>query len=122
MGATRIPRTLFVSGGMSGLGRALATVYLRRGSNVAIFDLAIDDGVMAELGDHKSRDSQKLVAYAADVADLEALRDAVGRAVAATGDPQLAINCAGIQRAAKAQRDYVFVHELAGGRERWWRP
>jgi len=100
MSRTRIPRTLFVTGGMSGLGKGLAAIYLARGSDVAIFDLAIRDDVMAELARHKLRDGQKLVAYQASVTDLEELKAAVAQAVEAIGNPELAINCAGLQRAA----------------------
>jgi NAD(P)-dependent dehydrogenase (short-subunit alcohol dehydrogenase family) len=85
---------------MSGLGKGLAAIYLARGSDVAIFDLAIRDDVMAELARHKLRDGQKLVAYQASVTDLEELKAAVAQAVEAIGNPELAINCAGLQRAA----------------------
>ena len=94
------PRTLFITGGMSGLGKALAAAYLQRGSDVAIFDLAVNDEVLAELDNCKLRRSQRLVAYQASVTDLAALSAAVDQAVAATDKPELAINCAGIQRAA----------------------
>ena len=100
MSGVKVPGTVFVTGGMSGLGRALAARYLRRGSNVALFDLAVKDEVMAELGNCKRHAGQKLVAFAANVTDLEATKRAVGQAVEAIGDPVLAINCAGIQRAA----------------------
>lgn len=100
MSGTKTPRTLFVTGGMSGLGKALAAIYLGRGADVAIFDLTVNDEVMAELGQHKLHDGQKLVAYAASVTDLEALSGAVSAAVEVIGNPELAINCAGIQRAA----------------------
>ena len=100
MSGTTTPRTLFVTGGMSGLGKALAGKYLQRGSDVAIFDLAVNDEVLAELADCKLRRSQKIVAYQASVTDLDALSAAVEQAVAAIDNPELAINCAGIQRAA----------------------
>ncbi len=100
MSGVKIPETLFVTGGMSGLGKALAEIYLRRGSNVALFDLAIRDEVMRELEACKQRHTQKLVAYAANVTELAALTAAVGQAVETIGHPVLAINCAGIQRAA----------------------
>ena len=45
MSGTKAPRTLFITGGMSGLGRALAAAYLRRGADVAIFDLAANADV-----------------------------------------------------------------------------
>jgi NAD(P)-dependent dehydrogenase (short-subunit alcohol dehydrogenase family) len=97
-GVTR-PKTLFVSGGMSGLGKALAAEYLRRGADVAIFDLAVRDEVLGELGGCKLRDSQKIVAYPCSVTEFESLCAAVEQAVEAIGSPELAVNCAGIQRA-----------------------
>lgn len=100
MSGNTTPKTLFVTGGMSGLGKALAAIYLGRGADVAIFDLAINEEVMSELGRHKLHDAQKLVAYAANVTDMEALSGAVSEAVKVIGNPQLAVNCAGIQRAA----------------------
>jgi len=100
MSGTTTPRTLFVTGGMSGLGKALAAIYLGRGADVAIFDLAVNEEIIAELGRHKLRDTQKLVAYAASVTDMEALSGGVSEAVKVIGNPELAINCAGIQRAA----------------------
>jgi len=92
-------KTVFVTGGMSGLGKALASEYLRRGSDVAIFDLALNDEVLLELEEFRQSDSQNIVAYAANVTDFEALNRAVEQAVEVIGRPELAINCAGIQRA-----------------------
>ena len=118
MSATTIPRTLFVTGGMSGLGKALAAIYLGRGADVAIFDLAVNEEVIAELGRHKLRDTQKLVAYAASVTDMEALSEAVSEAVKVIGISELAINCAGIQRAAPFEElsgaDFELVVQVNG--------
>jgi NAD(P)-dependent dehydrogenase (short-subunit alcohol dehydrogenase family) len=100
MSGITVPRTLFVTGGMSGLGKALAAEYLLRGSDVAIFDLAVNDEVLAELNNCKLRRSQRLFAYQASVTDFAALSAAVEQAVTAIDKPELAINCAGIQRAA----------------------
>lgn len=93
------PKTCFVTGGMSGLGKALAAQYLQRGADVAIFDLVVKEEVLRELEGYRQHDRQTVVAYEASVTDDEALSAAVDRAVTAIGDPQLAINCAGIQRA-----------------------
>lgn len=90
---------VFVSGGMSGLGRALASEYVQRGANIAIFDLQVNDDVVEQLGSFRRVDSQKIVAYAASVTDSGALTSAVEQAVSEIGNPELAINCAGIQRA-----------------------
>jgi NAD(P)-dependent dehydrogenase (short-subunit alcohol dehydrogenase family) len=100
MSGIKQPNTLFVSGGMSGLGKALAAAYLRRGANVAIFDLAADQDVLRELESCRQHSSQQVLAYQASVTDFDALAQSVQQAVDAIGSPELAINCAGIQRAA----------------------
>lgn len=91
---------VFITGGMSGLGQALAAVYLRRGADVAIFDMAVRDDVLRELESCRQWDSQKIVAYKVSVTDSGPLGEAVQQAVDTIGGPELAINCAGIQRAA----------------------
>lgn len=93
-----IPRSVFISGGMSGLGRALACEYVQRGSNVAIFDLVVNDVVVAELESLRRSTSQKVVARTASVTDFDTLDSSVKRAVSEIGEPELAINCAGINR------------------------
>lgn len=99
MNAARVPQRVFISGGMSGLGKALAGRYLQRGADVAIFDLVADAGVLSELQDCKRSSNQQCVMYQASVTDFESLDAAVTAAVTAIGAPELAINCAGIQRA-----------------------
>jgi NAD(P)-dependent dehydrogenase (short-subunit alcohol dehydrogenase family) len=99
MTATDKPKTCFITGGMSGLGRALAAQYLQRGADVAIFDLQVNGDVLQALESHRQSAAQKIVAYAASVTDSEALSGAVQQAVMAIGPPELAISSAGIQRA-----------------------
>lgn len=99
MNAATVPQRVFISGGMSGLGKALAGRYLQRGADVAIFDLVADAGVLSELQDCKRSSNQQCVMYQASVTDFESLDAAVTAAVTAIGAPELAINCAGIQRA-----------------------
>ena len=98
-GLSNKPDTLYISGAMSGIGRALAGAYLQRGARVAIFDLRIDEGVLQELDKLRQSGAQQLVAHAADVTDFQALQAAVEQAAQAIGEPALAIRCAGIQRA-----------------------
>jgi len=93
------PKTFFVSGGMSGLGKALAAEYLKRGADVAIFDLQRDEDVLEALRLCTVNAGQKLVAYEASVTDFEQLSSAIEQAVDAIGVPRMAVNCAGIQRA-----------------------
>lgn len=113
MSGTKQPNTLFVSGGMSGLGKALAAAYLRRGANVAIFDLAIDEKVLQDLERLRQHDSQQVLAYQANVTDFDTLAQSAQQAVDAVGGPDLAINCAGIQRAAPFEQLPRDMFELA---------
>ena len=99
MAGIKNPKTFFVSGGMSGIGKALAIEYLQRGADVAIFDLVVEDSVLQELDNARRNKTQQIVAFQASVTDFEQLVTAVGQAVEAIGPPELAINCAGIQRA-----------------------
>ena len=99
MAGIKNPKTLFVSGGMSGIGKALAHEYVGRGANVAIFDLVVEDAVLQELDNARQNKTQQIVAFQASVTDFEQLAIVVGQAVEAIGPPELAINCAGIQRA-----------------------
>lgn len=116
------PSTVFVTGGMSGLGKALAQAYLQRGSDIAIFDLLVNEDVLRELEAARLDATQRVVAYAASVTDFDALQAAVDQAVSALGKPDLALNCAGIQRAAPfgqlAQDDFeqVIQVNLVGSR------
>jgi NAD(P)-dependent dehydrogenase (short-subunit alcohol dehydrogenase family) len=99
MAEIKNPKTFFVSGGMSGIGKALAIEYLQRGADVAIFDLVVEDDVLQELHNARKNKNQQIVAFQASVTDFEQLATTVGQAVEAIGPPELAINCAGIQRA-----------------------
>ena len=93
------PATCFITGGMSGLGLALARRYLRRGASVAIFDLALADDTLRTLEADRRDAGQTVAAFAVDVTDARALAEAVADAHAQLGAPTLAIHCAGIQRA-----------------------
>ena len=99
MTATIQPATVYITGGMSGIGKALAIEYLRRGAHVAIFDLNVNDAVLKELSKSRRHAEQTVIAYQASVTDSAGLSEAVAQAVAMIGAPQLGLNCAGIQRA-----------------------
>ncbi|MEU5687251.1 short-chain dehydrogenase [Streptomyces venezuelae] len=73
-----------VTGGASGIGRATAELLAARGADVAVLDLA-PDGV-----------DKPLRAYAADLTDDTAVRDAVAAAAADLGGLDVLINNAGV--------------------------
>jgi NAD(P)-dependent dehydrogenase (short-subunit alcohol dehydrogenase family) len=116
------PATCFITGGMSGLGNGLAAEYVKRGSNVAIFDLTVSQDVLRDLQSLQLIDTQKVMAFQVDVTAGNALCEAAGQAEQEIGRPELAIHCAGIQRAQPFEElsaehfDQVVQVNLCGSR------
>lgn len=116
------PRTVFISGGSSGIGRGFAHRLAAEGADVAIFNRKPAPEVVGELRALARRPGQRFESYRADVSDAAAIRDAVGRAMAEMGPPDLAINSAGIQIAkpfdelAAHEFDRVVAVNLGGSR------
>ena len=108
----------FVTGGGSGIGLRLAEMLAERGVRLAIFDLKVADDVRARL----TAAAPGVVFHHVDLRDSDGLEAAVGRAVSEIGPPQLAINCAGAQRAkvfeqmTAADFDFVVDVNLRGSR------
>lgn len=113
---------VYITGGMSGLGKALAVQYLMRGADVAVFDLRVEPEVLSALREHCQRENQQVLAYAADVSRFEHIDSAVAAAQESLGAPQLAISCAGINRAlpfealSGAQFEQVMSVNVTGSR------
>jgi NAD(P)-dependent dehydrogenase (short-subunit alcohol dehydrogenase family) len=80
-------RTVFVSGGASGIGAAFVRAFAGQGARVAFADIADDAGnaLAAELG-HGAR------YFHCDVRDIEALRGALAQAASALGPITVLIN------------------------------
>ncbi|MBQ0748158.1 MAG: SDR family NAD(P)-dependent oxidoreductase [Marinobacter sp.] len=91
------PRAAFISGGGSGIGLCLVKSLISEGTSVAVFDLRVDDSVVAEL-QNNARPSQKIEFYAADVTDPVAVEAAMEKAASDMSPPDLAINSAGMMR------------------------
>ena len=116
------PRTVFISGGGSGIGREFARRLAAEGADIVIFNRKLAPEVVAELRAVAGRTDQRFETYSADVSDAGAIHAAVGRAVAEMGPPDLAINSAGIQIAkpfdelAGPEFDRVVAVNLGGSR------
>ena len=110
--------TAFVTGGGSGIGLRLAEMLALRGVRLAVFDLRLSDDVRRRLGSA----APGSVFHEVDVRDAARLEAAVRASVAEVGAPQLAINCAGVQRArvfgelTAADFDFVVDINLRGSR------
>lgn len=110
--------TAFITGGGSGIGLRLADMLAQRNVRLAIFDQELSDDVRRRLGGTRAR----CAFHEVDVRDASGLETAVRTAVAEVGAPQLAINCAGVQRTAPFDQlsaetfDFVIDVNLRGSR------
>ncbi|MDL1872709.1 3-hydroxyacyl-CoA dehydrogenase [Deltaproteobacteria bacterium PRO3] len=85
-----------VTGGASGLGRAVAEAFLQSGAKVVVVDLARDENAasVAQLG-------ERALFAPADVSDEAAVQQALAAAKERFGALHVAVNCAGIAFALK---------------------
>nr|WP_295076158.1 SDR family NAD(P)-dependent oxidoreductase [uncultured Roseateles sp.] len=91
------PRTVFISGGGSGIGREMARQLAREGAHIALINRKLAPQVVAELRALALRADQRFESYSADVSDDVALQQVIQQAVQDLGAPDLAINSAGMQ-------------------------
>lgn len=87
-------QAVIVTGGASGLGGATASALAAAGAKVAIFDL------QDELGEKKAKELGGLY-IKTNVADAANTEASVKTVVEKLGAPRVAVNCAGIGRAAR---------------------
>lgn len=87
-----------VTGGASGIGKAIAQAYHDKGAKVVIVDLQLEmaQTQAASIGDG-------VLAYACDVSDMESVKSAVAAIVAAVGRIDILVNSAGIVALAPAE-------------------
>jgi NAD(P)-dependent dehydrogenase (short-subunit alcohol dehydrogenase family) len=89
-------KVAIVTGGASGLGRAIVERLVAQGAKAAIFDLNEDAGMalVAELGD-------AVIFQRVNVADEDSTQQGIDKVMASFGAIHICINCAGIGNAAK---------------------
>lgn len=104
-------KTAIITGAGSGIGRAVATLFMREGASLALFDLdtrtteALASQLQEEYGN-------RCMTCVADVTSTEQVQYAVEQAQHALGHTDILINCAGIN---------VFRDPLTLGEEDWQR-
>ena len=90
------PRTVFITGASSGIGRDMARRLAAEGASIAIFNRSAAEDVLQELRSAARSADQGFACYRADVADARAIEAAVAQAVRDMGAPDLAIHSAGV--------------------------
>ncbi|PSH25802.1 D-threitol dehydrogenase [Yersinia pseudotuberculosis] len=94
-----------ITGGATGIGHAIAELYLAKGARVVLMDCA--DNV-AEIAEQLDRDNA--VGLHCDVSDSQSVRQAVAQAIGAFGQLDILVNSAGIAALDPAEK----------GREQDW--
>jgi NADP-dependent 3-hydroxy acid dehydrogenase YdfG len=88
------PKTVLITGASSGIGRALALEYARRGAHVAL--VARRESELGSLAETIGSSGGRATPFACDVADAPAIFDAVKRAEGALGGLDMVIANAGV--------------------------
>src|SRR6202034_4379265 len=87
-------RSAFISGGGSGMGRAVAHRLAQEGASVAVFD--VREGA-ADLVASEIRSNQHIaIGFTRDVSDIEAVQKAIDAAAGEFGGLDTVVTCAGI--------------------------
>jgi NAD(P)-dependent dehydrogenase (short-subunit alcohol dehydrogenase family) len=90
-------RAALITGGDSGIGRAVAVLYAREGADVAIVYLPQEQSDAEETRRHVEAEGRKCVLLPGDVSDAAFCRDAVARAARELGKLDLLVNNAAYQ-------------------------
>jgi NAD(P)-dependent dehydrogenase (short-subunit alcohol dehydrogenase family) len=99
-------KSIIVTGGANGIGRAICTAFAEVGAHVLCAD--VDEDAGAKLAEQSKRNSGEIVFKRADVADAKACRGLVDQAVEAWGTVDVLCNNVGIQ----PYSSYLPAHEL----------
>jgi len=95
-------QTVLITGASSGIGRALALKYLKRGDRVAVLSRRAEETASAF-----GADSSSLIALNCDVLDAEATRIAVSEVFTRFGDVDIAIANAGVSIPTPARKFHL---------------
>jgi NAD(P)-dependent dehydrogenase (short-subunit alcohol dehydrogenase family) len=95
-----IPKTVFISGGMSGIGKELVKSFIQAGSNIAIFDIQEDESQLSSFRSLRQSSEQIIEAYYLDIRRSAQVELSFKHAFSQLGSPNLAINSAGILKTA----------------------
>ncbi len=110
------PRTVFITGSRSGIGREMARQLAAEGADLALFNRSAAEDVLPELRAAARSPGQRFAAWRADVSDAAAIDAAVREAVRELGAPDLAINSAGVLNAlpfdAASRADFERVVDI----------
>ncbi|MCF8035459.1 MAG: 3-oxoacyl-ACP reductase FabG [Desulfobacteraceae bacterium] len=89
-------KTIMVTGGAQGIGKAISTALAGQGAKVAIAD--IDETAAAQTADELSQQNHKVMAVQTDITDPDKVKQSVARVKEAFGGIDVLVNNAGWDR------------------------
>jgi len=102
-------RVALITGGDSGIGRAVAVLFAREGADVAIVYLCEDEDAAATCA-HVEREGRRCLALRGDVTAMDFCREAVERTLAQFGRLDILVNNAAFQQHAEQIEDLTEEH------------
>lgn len=87
-------KTVFITGGLSGIGKACAIAAAKEGANIAIADMK-SDSILDAMNEIK-RENSKAIFIECDVSEFEQVRMAIEKVISKFGTIDIALNNAGI--------------------------
>jgi NAD(P)-dependent dehydrogenase (short-subunit alcohol dehydrogenase family) len=99
-----------VTGGDSGIGRAVAVLFAREGADVAIVYLPEEESDARETEKHVRKEGRRCLLIAGDVRDAEFCNEAVEKTVRAFGRLDVLVNNAAFQEHAEKIEDLTYEH------------
>jgi NAD(P)-dependent dehydrogenase (short-subunit alcohol dehydrogenase family) len=114
-------KVALITGGDSGIGRAVAVLYAREGANVAIVYLDVEQSDAEETQRAVEKEGREALLLPGDVCDPQFCRDAVGETVEKFGRLDILVNNAAYQNRQKSleaiteeQWDHTFRTNIYG--------
>lgn len=102
-------KVALITGGDSGIGRAVAVLFAREGCDVAIVYLEEDEDAEATKA-AVEKEGRKAILIPGDVADPEYAEAAVAKTIEALGGLDILVNNAAFQEHAKSIEDLTYEH------------
>ncbi len=89
-------KTAIVTGGRRGIGKAIAVAFAAAGADVAVCDIAVEDGLLEQTAQELNEAGSRAIVLHADISRRDQVETMAGRVLEAYGKIDILANCAGV--------------------------